>query len=153
MYAGSYGQEIGWAPVTLSRSCQDDRIFAGLPHKLKVLHWHGDTFDLPNGAQLLMSSPLYPCQAFRIGEVAWGVQFHLEVTAEAVDAFVAAFAADSAGAAGGPEAIRVDAVAALDAIASPRTLVFNRFAALVASRERHEGPPVHRLKDLVQLSN
>jgi GMP synthase-like glutamine amidotransferase len=153
VYAGAYGQEIGWSPVTLLRTCQDDRLFAGLPKKLKVLHWHGDTFDLPEGAQLLMSSPLYPCQAFRIGEAAWGVQFHLEVTLEAVDAFAAEFAADAAGAAGGAEAIRGDAAAALEAIKSPRSLVFGRFARLVAARERHEGLPVRRSKDLVQLSN
>ncbi|MGH2800670.1 MAG: type 1 glutamine amidotransferase, partial [Thermoleophilaceae bacterium] len=44
--------------------------------------WHGDTFDLPPGAVRLASSPLAPNQAFRAGERAYGVQFHLEVTGE-----------------------------------------------------------------------
>ena len=46
------------------------------------LQWHGDTFDLPEGAVRLARSPAVANQAFRVGERAYGVQFHLEVTAE-----------------------------------------------------------------------
>jgi GMP synthase-like glutamine amidotransferase len=45
------------------------------------LQWHGDTFDLPDGAVRLAGSPAYPNQAFRF-ENAYGVQFHLEVSSE-----------------------------------------------------------------------
>ena len=48
---------------------------------LVTLQWHGDTFDLPAGAVRLASSPAYANQAFRF-ERAYGVQFHLEVSAE-----------------------------------------------------------------------
>ncbi len=51
---------------------------------LPVLHWHGDTFDLPDGARLLASSNAYRHQAFRAGR-AYGLQFHVEMDAPAVE--------------------------------------------------------------------
>jgi GMP synthase-like glutamine amidotransferase len=45
-----------------------------------ALQWHGDTFDLPAGAVRLGQSPAYPHQAMRFGDVAYAVQFHVEVT-------------------------------------------------------------------------
>ncbi len=45
---------------------------------MPVLHWHGDTFDLPPGAVLLAGSNLYPHQAFSIGSAVLGLQFHAE---------------------------------------------------------------------------
>jgi GMP synthase-like glutamine amidotransferase len=130
----AYGPEIGWAPVDLAPACADDRLFAGLPPALTVLHWHGETFEVPPSAQLLMSSAAYPNQAFRIGDVAWGLQFHLEVTAAAVDGFLGAFSADAAGAPGGPDAIRSATPAAVRELTPVRDLVCTRFAALVAAR-------------------
>jgi len=50
-----------------------------------VLHWHGDTFDLPEGAELLASTDLYPNQAFAWGEHALALQFHVEVTAQGLE--------------------------------------------------------------------
>lgn len=72
--------ELGWAPVTLSVEGKSDPVLGGGPDHLDVFHWHGDTFDLPPGALLLASSPLYPNQAFRWGRLAYGLQFHLEFT-------------------------------------------------------------------------
>jgi GMP synthase-like glutamine amidotransferase len=130
----AYGPEIGWAPVQLAPSCADDRLFAGLPSDLTVLHWHGETFEVPPSAQPLMSSRAYPNQAFRLGDVAWGLQFHLEVTAAAVDGFLNAFGAEAAGAPGGADAIRSATPAALRELAPVRDLVCGRFAELVAAR-------------------
>ena len=59
-----------------------DPVFAGVSWPRSTLQWHADTFDLPAGATLLAGSPAYPNQAFRVGRVAYGVQFHLEVTEE-----------------------------------------------------------------------
>jgi GMP synthase (glutamine-hydrolysing) len=74
--------EVGLLPVTLTREALDDPVFAQVPQTLLTLQWHGDTFDLPLGAELLATSPAYAHQAFRWGRAAYGLQFHLEVSAE-----------------------------------------------------------------------
>jgi GMP synthase (glutamine-hydrolysing) len=74
--------EVGVLPVTLTSEARGDPVFAEAPHTLPTLQWHGDTFDLPTGAQLLATSPAYTNQAFRWGERAYGLQFHLEVSSE-----------------------------------------------------------------------
>ena len=74
--------EVGVLPVTLTDEGAADPLFAGLPRSFPTLQWHGDTFDLPEGATLLASSPAYPHQAFRVGRSAYGVQFHVEVLPE-----------------------------------------------------------------------
>ena len=68
-------------PVSLTGEARSDPVFGDAPHDLVTLQWHGDTFDLPDGAVRLASSPAYENQAFRFGR-AYGVQFHLEVSAE-----------------------------------------------------------------------
>src|SRR5579872_2181479 len=79
VYAGE-APEVGVLPVTLTDAALADPVFAGLPRELLTLQWHGDTFELPVGAVRLASSPAYPNQAFRWGQRAYAVQFHLEVT-------------------------------------------------------------------------
>jgi GMP synthase (glutamine-hydrolysing) len=74
--------EVGLLPVELTPAGRAHPLFAGLEDPLLSLQWHGDTFDLPDGATLLASSPAAPNQAFEVGERAFGVQFHLEVTEE-----------------------------------------------------------------------
>ena len=74
--------EVGLLAVRLTDEALEDPVFQSLPRDLLTFQWHGDTFDLPDGATLLASSRAYPNQAFRWGEVAYGVQFHLEVSAE-----------------------------------------------------------------------
>jgi GMP synthase (glutamine-hydrolysing) len=74
--------EVGLLDVELTAEGRDDPLFAGLGDRLLSLQWHGDTFDLPSGVVCLARSPLVPNQAFRAGERAYGVQFHLEVTGE-----------------------------------------------------------------------
>src|SRR5512132_1007728 len=79
VYPGS-SPEVGLLPVTLTEEALADPVFAGMPRELLSLQWHGDTFDLPDGAARLAGSPAYPNQAFRFGTAAYGVQFHLEVS-------------------------------------------------------------------------
>lgn len=76
VYAGP-AKEVGFAPVALSKSGQNSplRHVAGVP----VLHWHGDTFDLPDGAELLAGTQTYPNQAFRRGANILALQFHAEM--------------------------------------------------------------------------
>jgi GMP synthase (glutamine-hydrolysing) len=79
VYAG--GQpEVGILPIEVTEAGSVDRVIGGLPSSFPTLQWHGDTFDLPEGAELLASSSAYPNQVFRVGDSAYGVQFHIEVT-------------------------------------------------------------------------
>ncbi len=80
VYPGSE-PEVGLLPVDLTDDGRADRVFGPVQRDLVTLQWHGDTFDLPDGAVRLASSPAYANQAFRF-ERAYGVQFHLEVSAE-----------------------------------------------------------------------
>ena len=73
--------EVGLLPVEITPEGRADPVFADAPDDLVTLQWHGDTFDLPDGAVRLAGSPAYPNQAFRFG-AAYGVQFHLEVSPE-----------------------------------------------------------------------
>jgi GMP synthase-like glutamine amidotransferase len=133
VYPGAHGSEIGWSTVYCTESCEGDQIFADLPERLTVLQWHGDTFDLPADAHLLMSNSFYPNQAFRIGDMAWGVQFHLEVDQDAVKGFLMAFASDAVDIPGGTQGVWEDTPAAVATLAPVKELVLGRFAGLVAS--------------------
>lgn len=73
--------EIGPGSVDLLADACDDALFRVVRgDRLAVMHWHGDTFDLPDGAVHLASSDSYPNQAFRCGS-AYGLQFHVELRA------------------------------------------------------------------------
>jgi GMP synthase-like glutamine amidotransferase len=79
VYAGPE-PEVGLLPVDFTDEGRADPVFGTLGADLVTLQWHGDTFDLPDGAVRLASSPAYANQAFRFDR-AYGVQFHLEVSA------------------------------------------------------------------------
>jgi GMP synthase-like glutamine amidotransferase len=128
---GEAGLEIGWGPIDLLDERRSDALFSGLPEQLTVLHWHGDTFDLPAGATRLAANARYENQAFRLGEVAWGLQFHLEVTKEAVARFLEEFASEAVHAPGGGDAIASASDAVLGELATARSIVLERFAGLV----------------------
>lgn len=72
-------EEIGWMRVKLTDAAKTDPVFGGLGEQLEVLQWHGDTFDLPDGARLLAAGADVPHQAYRVGS-AYALQFHVEVT-------------------------------------------------------------------------
>jgi GMP synthase (glutamine-hydrolysing) len=77
--------EIGFAPVEVTDP--EDPLLGGLAPSTEVLHWHGDVFDLPDGAERLASSERTGCQAFRAGN-AWGVLFHPEADFALVEAWL-----------------------------------------------------------------
>jgi GMP synthase (glutamine-hydrolysing) len=81
--------EYGMHPVTVAPAATDDPTFAGLADQIDVFQWHGETFDLPTGAVRLAGTPDYPNQAFRIGRLAYGLQFHLEVTPQLLATWLA----------------------------------------------------------------
>ncbi len=75
-------KEIGWSPLTLTEAGIASPIRHLASEGVQVLHWHGDTFDVPEGGTLLASSEAYVHQAFRYGDSALALQFHAEVTAQ-----------------------------------------------------------------------
>jgi GMP synthase (glutamine-hydrolysing) len=77
--------EIGFAHVDVHDP--RDPVIGALAPRSDVLHWHGDVFDLPDGARSLASSALTEHQAFRVGN-AWGILFHPEADASLVEAWL-----------------------------------------------------------------
>lgn len=86
-------KEIGWYDIELTSDGISDQLMRKLavhPHvgdlwkRFKVFHWHGETFDIPEGAVRLAGSELFPNQAFRYGSKAYAFQFHIEVTKEMI---------------------------------------------------------------------
>lgn len=75
VYAGA-AKEIGWSKVDLTESARNSS-FSQL-EGVSMLHWHGDTFDLPDGATLLASTTCTPHQAFALDDFAMAMQFHPE---------------------------------------------------------------------------
>lgn len=77
--------EIGWGHLILTEAGKQSCLAALSPDLTSVLHWHGDTFDLPEGATLLASTPAFPNQAFAWGKHCLGLQFHAEVTGSGLE--------------------------------------------------------------------
>ena len=72
-------KEIGWFPIAgeMTDGAEESFLF---PQELLVFHWHGETFDLPDGAMRLAGSTACENQAFQLGRRVIGLQFHLETT-------------------------------------------------------------------------
>jgi GMP synthase-like glutamine amidotransferase len=81
--------EIGWQAVSLTPAGRVDPLFAGVGRGLTVFQWHGDTFDVPVGGQLLATADACPAQALKVGINAYGLQFHVETDAEMINAWLA----------------------------------------------------------------
>jgi GMP synthase (glutamine-hydrolysing) len=75
------GPEIGWLPVELCAAA--DPVLGRLPERFDAFGWHHYPYDLPAGAEELARSARCN-QAYRLGEAAWGIQFHAEVTLRTV---------------------------------------------------------------------
>lgn len=89
-------KEIGWAPLTLTEAGEHSPLRHLIGDTAHVLHWHGDTFDLPEGATLLASTDAYRNQAFAMGTSVLGLQFHAEVTPEGLEHWFVGHAAEIA---------------------------------------------------------
>lgn len=96
VYPGAAGKEIGFHPIRLTPAGADSPL-APLDG-CEVLHWHGDTFDLPAGAERLASSALYENQAFRLGERVLGLQFHIETDPAVLETWLVGHAGELAAA-------------------------------------------------------
>lgn len=82
--------EIGVGEVELTAEGRADPVLGPEGHRVPVIHWHGDTFEIPDGAVHLATGDHYVNQAFRIGRLVYGLQFHIEVD----DAMAEAWAPD-----------------------------------------------------------
>ncbi|WP_084077221.1 glutamine amidotransferase [Demequina sp. NBRC 110057] len=103
--------EIGWGDLALTLAGRTGPLsaFADAP----VLHWHGDTFDLPDGATLLASSPATVHQAFAAGS-GLALQFHAEVDGEAIEPWLMGHAVELAQRGIDPVALRRQTAAVAD---------------------------------------
>ena len=73
-------KEIGWYQVELTEEGKIDPLFTGFRPQDPIYHWHGDMFQIPTNGRLLATAPGCPHQALKVGEHAYGLQFHVEVT-------------------------------------------------------------------------
>ncbi len=78
--------EIGPVPVTRAVEEDADAVFGTFPREFTVFEWHGEGLTLPPGACVLASSESYPVQAFRYGDRAYGLLFHVELELDGVEA-------------------------------------------------------------------
>ncbi|MER5709207.1 type 1 glutamine amidotransferase [Streptomyces sp. NPDC002122] len=96
------GPELGAVPLRRLAAVEGDPVLGGVPEGARAAQWHWDEVDrLPDGAVPLLTGEDCPYQAFRVGSVGWGLQFHPEVEsgtvarwAEADDAQVRADGGD-----------------------------------------------------------
>jgi GMP synthase-like glutamine amidotransferase len=130
---GAAGPELGLGPLHLTDAAAADVLLRSVLPDVEAVQWHWDHIArLPDDAVLLASSPAYENQAFRLGERAWGLQFHPEVTLP----LVAQWAQDDVR---GVRAAGLDPTSVVGAVADAErvlletwTPVLERFAALVA---------------------
>ena len=78
-------EEWGFVPQRWEAAAADDPLLHDAAPGLRTMHWHGDTFDLPDGVTRLATRDTCPNQAFRLDERTYAFQFHLEVTREILD--------------------------------------------------------------------
>ncbi|SEL47050.1 GMP synthase-Glutamine amidotransferase [Blastococcus sp. DSM 46786] len=132
---GAEGPEVGATLVAKRDAADADPVFRPLPLSPDVIQWHHDEIsELPAGATLLAGNPHYPHQAYRVGTAVYGLQFHIETTAEMVRAWAAS---DPVGVAASPldvEMLCARADAAHDDLAEVWRPFAGRFADLVRSR-------------------
>lgn len=110
VYPGAQ-KEIGYAPLTLTQAGQASCLNGLAACGYYVLHWHGDTFDLPAGAERLCSTPVTANQGFTLGPNVLALQFHMEALPSDMEAWAATSADYIASAGVELETLRRDAAA------------------------------------------
>jgi GMP synthase (glutamine-hydrolysing) len=131
--------EFGFTPIAPTDEGRRDPVLSVWQPGDRVFHWHEDTFDLPEGATLLMESEHVRNQAFRFGDSAWGLQFHPEVTGSVIEGWLSV-AGDTATKWGKtPDQIRAEGRLYLHDEEKRAREMIRRFAGAV--RDRSVGPP------------
>ena len=125
------GKEIGYAPVELLPAVKRSPLAA--IESSPALHWHGDAFDLPSGAERLAGTALCPNQAFRLGGWALALQFHVEADPEAIESWLIGHAVELGKAGIDPRTIRADALRYGPAVAAAGRRVLEAWLAELPS--------------------
>lgn len=134
---GDNGMEVGARLVAKRDAAWEDELFADVPFTPTVVQWHEDAIvDLPPGAVLLAGSSRYPHQAFRIGDRAWGLQFHIETPPEMLRSWAATAGAGVEELGLDPAAVAERAIEELPEVEACWRPVVERFAALAQGRGR-----------------
>jgi GMP synthase (glutamine-hydrolysing) len=81
-------REVGFQRIHPTEAAVDDSLLSVFADGDRVFQWHQDTFELPEGATLLATGDDVPHQAFRVGNLAWGIQFHFEVDGTELEAWL-----------------------------------------------------------------
>jgi len=121
-------KEIGWSSLQWTAAASADPLFHGFRDPETVFQWHGETFDLPPGAEHLAYSSACRHQAFRAGANVYGIQFHLEVTPEIVEEWLRQ---DAACGALREATVPIDPHAHASRLAEVAATVFDRWCGLL----------------------
>ena len=129
--------EVGILDVELTAEGRNDALFAGIETTCSALQWHGAQVSaLPESSVLLARSQVCPIQAFRTGASAWGLQYHIELTADTVGEWgeVAEYASalESTFGADGLQTLRRDAAAHMPDFNARSATLMNNFVDVVA---------------------
>lgn len=128
-------REIGYVPIEPLPAAAGDPLLAHYPEGESVFQWHMDTFELPLGAELLVTGDGVANQAFRVGATTWATQFHFEIDVPELDTWIDDVAATVEAEWGrSPEQLRAEAAAHHERHEELGSEVFRRFVDVVRER-------------------
>lgn len=127
--------EVGILTINKSEEGRKDPVFSGIADPMTVLQWHGaEVISLPPGAHVLASSDRCAIQAFRYGDHAYGMQFHVEITEQTVADWAAipvyASALEAALGPGAVDRLRSDVAARLPAFNRDAKTIYDNYKTL-----------------------
>ena len=133
-------REIGWYPLSVTAPARSDPVFGHFEEPDHVFQWHGDTFDIPDGAVHLAATSGCTNQAFRYGDNVYGLQFHLEVDEPMIERWLnvphhVAEIEDTAGRID-PEVIRRETPRHIGRLKTLSERVFGEFVRILGYRKR-----------------
>ena len=131
------GMEIGWYPIYRLDDAKSDEWLDGLPVEFEAFHWHADTFSMPPGSRPLLMSECYTNQGYVLRDHL-GMQFHLEMTHEMVESWIAKYGSDlklDSCCAQSAEAMREDLAGRIDRLHEISDLLYGNWLKRVRRRE------------------
>jgi GMP synthase (glutamine-hydrolysing) len=129
VYPGTAGKELGWYPLQVNDAGKGGPARHLDGAMTEMFHWHGDTFDLPEGTELIASSAQYANQIYTHGENALGLQCHPEVMAQQLQEWFVMFTGQITGddALVGIEQLRAETADNIETLNRQAGLFFNEW--------------------------